>query len=273
MNGKDMGNSSYAIPTTSGRWHYNTNSDYVAIYYDADDINSVLIEKGTNWNNLLDDVILKSSRFFDSRVNGNIERTQFRDKNGEFDYIVIRTTALIACKFLIMGQDPDSPSLLAFDEEINFNVGLINSGETKLSHQVTPDSSKGVVTIKQLNTPDRCINLVDTRGTFTGIYDLIKIICTKEGDIGTAEVDIYTGNSTTGIKSVLSLSEQLVTGLYQTIGSGLQVRFQNTMSTNIMKVNDEWEIECFGKGEEIADLGYNSIKSTRITRGGIGVYN
>ena len=40
-----------------------------------------------------------------------------------------------------------------------------------------------------------------------------------------------------------------------------------------MKVNDEWEIECFGKGEEIADLGYNSIKSTRITRGGIGVYN
>ena len=116
------------------------------------------------------------------------------------------------------------------------------------------------------------LNLVDTRGNYSGIYDLIKIVCTTEGAIGTAKIDVYHGDSTNGVKSNKVLDNEIVTGLYQNIGSGLQVRFQGKNISSIMSLNDEWEIEAWGQGEELQDLGSNNILVTKMTRGGRGRY-
>jgi len=274
IDGKDWGEPARiisAIGEDSLKWYYNQADDVLYFFYDGN-ANDVLVEKGDNWTNLKKKIINKASRYFDSRVDSNISREQFRDKNGEFDYIVVRTTALIACKFLINGYEPDSPIAESFDEEINFNIELINKGEAKLSHQATTDSSSGIVRIIELGSPEKSLNLVDTRGSYTGVFDLIKVICTTPGAIGTAKVDVYTGDKTNGIKSKQSLSDQLVTGLYQSVGFGLEVRFQGAESTTIMRLNDEWEIEVRGLGEELQDLGAGNIRVTKMTRGGSGVY-
>ena len=281
VNGKDWGDPGKGIPDLVGnqpsqdiyKWIYEGRGDFVVVHIPdrLGDPNNYLMEIGQDWNDLVNRTIVRASRFFDSRVNANIERKQFKNAEGEYDYIVIRTTALIVCKFLMMGYDLDSPSLLAFEEEINFNIDLINSGQTKLSHQITPDASKGEVTIIKQAT-QAGLNLVDTRGSYTGVYDNIKIVCTTSGKIGVGKFDVYIGNATDGIKSYQSLKDQVVTGLYQTIGNGLQVRFQGQSLISTMQVNDEWQIECWGKGEEYSDLGYKSIISTKITRGGTGAY-
>lgn len=252
-------------------WFYDSRID--ALYFiSTTDPNSSLIEKGDNWKNVKSRVINRASRFFDSRVDANISREQFKDKNGEYDYIVVRTTALIACKFLINGYEPESTIALSFEEEINFNIDLINSGKAKLSHQVSSDSSQGVARIIKLTSSSNNLNLVDTRGNYSGVYDLIKIICTTAGAIGTAKIDVYHGDSTNGVKTNKVLEDEIVTGLYQTIGSGLQVRFQGKSITSTMSLDDEWEIEAWGQGEEINDLGSSNILVTKMTRGGRGVY-
>ena len=272
VGGKDQGEPARTINhlnDTHATWYYSEEEDFLVIY-SKKNLNENIVEKGDNWNNLKTKIIQKASRFFDSRVDANISREQFRDKNGEFDYIVVRTTALIACKFLISGYDPESVIALSFDEEINFNIDLINSGKAKLSHQVSSDSSQGIVRIIQLRDYVKNINLVDTRGNYTGKYDIIKVICTTGGVIGTAKIDVYHGDSTNGIKSNKVLEGEIVTGLYQTIGNGLEVRFQGGDIANIMTEGDEWEIEAWGKGEEINDLGSSNILVTKMTRGGRG---
>lgn len=272
INGKDQGNAATSFQTITeegNTWNYDSTTDRLVVYSE-EDLNTNLVEKGDNWVNVKNRIINQASRFFDSRVDASVSREQFRDKNGEYDYIVVRTTALLACKFLINGYDPESPIALSFDEEINFNIDLINTGKAKLSHQVSSDSSSGVVRIIKIVNPRNNLNLVDTRGHYNGVYDRIKVICTTKGVIGTAKIDVFNGDYTDGIKTHHILKDELVTGLYQNIGSGIQIRFQGKDSNSIMEINDEWEIEVFGKGEEIDDLGSNNIMVTKMTRGGRG---
>ena len=195
--GKDLGDaqSSSGAVDAVGEWYYDSSVDRLWYYFGSSNTKPIdmLMESGEDWATHQTDIIQKASSYFDSRVDANLPREQFKDANGEYDYLVIRTTALIACNFLVKAQNPLSEMIGVFEEEINFNLELINSGKSKLSYQVSGDSSKGFITeIVSPSTSDANggLYIVDTRGHYSGTYDRIKVIISTAGAVGTAKYDV-----------------------------------------------------------------------------------
>jgi len=264
--GQDLGNAeaNSGVVDVNGEWYYDSALDAVYYYNDATNPNDMIMEAGEDWATLVTRIIKNASRYFESRVDGNIPRDQWKDKEGNFDYMVIRTTSLIAVYFLLNAHNPGNELSLSFMEEINFNIDQINSGNSKLSYQVSSDSSQGMVREVTAPQDDNPIHIVDTRGNYTGIYDLIKIIITQSGAIGTSKFDVYVGGST-GLKANQIVTGELMTGQYQSIGNGLQIRFQGKDDSSIATVSDEWELEVWGVRESM-DGSPGSSTNTRMTR-------
>jgi hypothetical protein len=165
---------------------------------------------------------------------------------------------------MIRATDPTSEMASAFMEEAQGNIDDVNNGKAALSYQNTADSSKGV--IRDVGTVSGTVRPVDTRGHYSGTYDLIKImIDTTGGAIGTATYSVWTKD---GDKLGMNEGNQVVTteiinGDYQALAGGLQVRFSGTDFDSTASVNDTWEVEVQGWSEEV-DSG--SLKPIRMTR-------
>ena len=119
----------------SNQWMYDSERDW--IIYSAENPENLLAESGENWKTHQTDIIQKASAYLDSRIDANLPRRQFKNSDGEYDYLIVRTTALITASFLIKAHNPTSELLEKFEEEYNFNIDLINSGKAKLSYQVS----------------------------------------------------------------------------------------------------------------------------------------
>ena len=267
-NGEDLGaaQSAHTDLNVEGEWFYNSAED-VCYYYSASSPADKLIEAGEEFSALITRIMKNASRYVDSRVDAGIPRDAFKDKEGNYDYFLIRTTAIVAVYFLINSTMPNSEVSNKFLEEANFNIDQINTGKTKLSYQVSGDSASGV--LREVVSPQAAngLYIVDTRGHYTGVYDLMKIVISTAGAIGTAKYDVYHGDST-GLKQNKVVDGELITGKYQSIGSGLQVRFAGSTDASVASAGgtpDEWELECWGQYESLDDSP-GSGTNTRLTR-------
>jgi hypothetical protein len=202
----------------------------------------------------------------------NMPREAFKDKSGNFDYLIIRTTSLIAANFMIKSHDPNSELANALMAEAMMNIENINEGKAALSFQVTRDSSQGV--IRDVSYTDGSIRPVDTRGEWTGSYDLIKVIITTGGRIGTAKYSVYVKDGDK-LKSTQVVTDEIINGDYQSLASGLQIRFagenmnpDSGSTANASGTPDEWEIEVFGKYEDVDASSGKAVKMTRIRKYG-----
>ena len=263
--GEDLGpaQSFHTDLNTEGEWFYNSAED-VCYYYAASTPADKLMEAGEEFSTLITRIMKNASRYVDSRIDGGVPRDAFKDKEGNYDYFLIRTASLVSIYFLINATNPGSEVAEKFLAEANFNIDQINTGKTKLSYQVTADSASGVlreVTAPQAGNP---LYIVDTRGHYSGIYDLMKIVISTAGAIGTAKFDAYHGDST-GLKQNKVVDAELITGKYQSVGGGLQVRFSGSTDASAATVNDEWELECWGQYESLDDSP-GSGTNTRLTR-------
>jgi len=68
----------------------------------------------------------------DSMLDSMLPREQFKDQDGNYDYIIVRTTSLLACSFLIRASDPTSEIADALWGEADKNIASLNEGNTKL---------------------------------------------------------------------------------------------------------------------------------------------
>ena len=67
-----------------------------------------------------------------------------------------------------------------------------------------------------------------------------------------------------GLKTQIRVDSEVITGDYQILGSGLQIRFAGKDDSAVATAGDEWEIECIGKGERVDNSsGPNATKLTR----------
>ena len=263
--GEDLGpaQSAHTDLNTEGEWFYNSAED-VCYYYAASTPADKLMEAGEEFSTLITRIMKNASRYVDSRIDAGIPRDAFKDKEGNYDYFLVRTASLVSIYFLINSENPGSDVAEKFLAEANFNIEQINTGKTKLSYQVTGDSASGV--LREVVSPQagNALYIVDTRGHYTGIYDLMKIVISIAGAIGTAKYDVYHGDST-GLKQNKVVDAELITGKYQSVGGGLQVRFAGSTDASVATVNDEWELECWGQYESLDDSP-GSGTNTRLTR-------
>ena len=150
------------------------------------------------------------------------------------------------------------------------NIEALNTGKTRLSGNVTGDASKGIV--REVVAPQNAnaLHIVDTRGNYSGIYDLIKVVINTAGAIGTAKFDVY-GKSTDNLKDEKIVDAKIINGQYQSVGNGLQIRFAGKNSSSAATAGgtpDEWEIEVWGRMESMDD-NIGNVRSVKMTRGGV----
>ena len=276
VNGVNEGNpeSLKADVDANGKWFYDSTED--TCYYFNSDTNPVdlLMESGEDYSTLITRYISNASRFFDSRVDAGIPRDMFKNRKGEYDYMIVRTTALLAAYFLAQAKEPGSELAQQFLEEANFNIDQINNGKSKLSYQVSSDSSSGL--IREVVAPQNAnpLRIVDTKGRYSGTYDLLKVVISTAGKIGVAKFDVYAGDET-GLKKNKIVDGEIITGKYQSVGNGLQVRFSGTdddATATLGGTPDEWEIEVWGYQESM-DGSPGSGRNTQMTRRNSIVYN
>ena len=265
--GEDLGpaQSAHTDLNVLGEWFYNSAED-VCYYFDTSTGGPAdrLMEAGEEFSTLITRITKNASRYVDSRIDAGIPRDAFKDKEGNYDYFLIRTASLVSVYFLINAHTPGTEVAEKFLAEANFNIDQINTGKTKLSYQVTGDSASGVLREVVAPQADNALYIVDTRGHYTGIYDLMKIVISTAGAIGTAKYDVYHGDDT-GLKQNKVVDAELITGKYQSVGGGLQVRFAGSTDASEATVNDEWELECWGQYESLDDSP-GSGTNTRLTR-------
>ena len=263
VNGEDLGaaQSAHTDLNVEGEWFYNSAED-VCYYYSASTPLDKLMEGGEEFVGMVTQYRTDASRYLDSRLDPNLPREQLKDKSGNFDYMIIRTTALLAASFMIKTNNPTSEMATAFMEEANSNIDAMNNGNAALSWQNTSDGSKGVI---RDVTYTGTVRPVDTRGRWNGTYDLVKIKITTGGAIGTAKYSVWVkdGDKLGMNEGSQVVTDEIINGDYQNLSGGLQIRFAGTNFDSTAAVNDIWEVEVVGFAEEVDS---SSLKSIRMTR-------
>jgi len=263
VNGEDLGaaQSAHTDLNVEGEWFYNSAED-VCYYYSANTPLDKLMEGGEEFTTMVTQYRTDASRYLDSRLDPNLPREQLKDKSGNFDYMIIRTTALLAASFMIKTNNPTSEMATAFMEEANSNIDAMNNGNAALSWQNTSDGSKGVI---RDVTYTGTVRPVDTRGRWNGTYDLVKIKITTGGAIGTAKYSVWVkdGDKLGMNEGSQVVTDEIINGDYQNLSGGLQIRFAGTNFDSTAAVNDIWEVEVVGFAEEVDS---SSLKSIRMTR-------
>ena len=262
-------------PNANYEFRYSEGNDSVEVYIDTGSPADMLMEAGEDWATHKTDLLYKASRYFDSYVDASLPAQMSKNDEGEYPYLVIRTTAQICAYFLISAHDPENEDALRIKEEYEEILDKLINGQIKLDFEKSADSSKGI--IRELSASGT-LKPVDLRGSYRGgVYDKIRIEIETAGVIGTAKYSVWTvGNDKLGInKGNLAVDSEIITGEYQSLSGGLQVRFgastptgTNGNTDNLMTasatLHDVWEVEVWGVGEEIDDA--RGIKSANLTR-------
>ena len=247
----------------SNEWFYDSYADHV-VMYSATNPNDLLMEAGEDFSTLITRITGNASRYLDAKLDPNLPKEQLKDKEGNFDYIIVRTTALIAATFMIRAHDPTSEVANALMEDAQSNIDALNKGAASLSWQTTGDSSKGI--IRDVSYTSGSVRPVDTRGRWSGSFDLIRVKIETGGAMdGTATYSVWVKDSD---KLGNQQGNQIVTaekinGDYQTLAGGLQIRFGGSSKTSVATATNEWEIEVAGWQEEVDNYAVNYVKMTR----------
>ena len=250
-------------PSVDGGWLYDSDNDFVVMSVtDGTNPSDNHMEAGEDFYTLIARITANASRYLDAKLDPNLPKEQLKDKEGNFDYIIVRTTALIAAAFLIKSENPTSEIAIALMEDAQGNIDALNSGAAALSWQTTGDSSKGI--IRDITYAAGAVRPVDTRGRWSGSWDLIKVTISSAtaGVIGTAKYNVYVKDSD-GLKNNQVVTEEVITGDYQPLAGGLQIRFGGSTDASVATASNEWEVEVAGWAEEVDNSAINSVKMTR----------
>ena len=261
VNGEDLGaaHSAHTDLNVEGEWFYNSAED-VCYYYSASSPADKLMEAGEEFTAMITQFRTDASRYLDSKLDPNLPREQLKDKSGNFDYMIIRSSALIASAFLIRATDPTNATATALMEEAQGNIDALNSGGAALSWQTTRDASRGI--IRDVTYTDGKIRPVDTRGMWNGTFDLVKVKIITGGVLGTATYSVWTKDSDT-LKTNQVVTAEKINGDYQSLAGGLEIRFAGETDATVATANNEWEIEVMGATEHIDASGVKSVNNSR----------
>jgi len=244
---------------SANNWYYDSYLDHTLLYSTTNP-NDLNVEAGEDFSTLITRMTANASRYLDAKLDPNLPKEQLKDKEGNYDYIIVRTTALLAAVFLIRSHDPTSEVATAMMEDAMGNIDALNKGGAALSWQTTGDSSKGV--IRDVTYTSGSIRPVDTRGRWSGSWDLIKIKVIGGGVLGTATYSVWVKDGES-LKNRQVITAEKITGDYQHIANGIEIRFGGSADDSVATANDEWEMEVAGWREEVDNSSINSVKMTR----------
>ena len=267
VNGEKLGDAESSEPNANKEWRWVEEDDSLEFFstaYTDSTIHDQLIEAGEDWDTLITRITGNASRYLDAKLDPNLPKEQLKDKAGNYDYIIVRTAALIAATFLIRSHDPTSEVANALMEDAQGNIDALNKGGAALSWQTTGDSSKGI--IRDVSYTSGSVRPVDTRGRWSGTFDLIRVMIVTGGALdGTATYSVWVkdGDKLGNQQGSQVVTAEKINGDYQSLAGGLQIRFGGSTKTSVATATNEWEIEVAGWQEEVDNSAINSVKMTR----------
>ena len=265
VDGEDLGpaQSAHTDLNVEGEWFYNSAED-VCYYYSASTPSDKLMEGGEEFVGMVTQYRADASRYFDSRVDPSLPKNQLKDKAGNYDYMVVRSVGLIAACFMIKTKDHASELATSFMEEAENNIALLNEGKAALSWQNTADAPQG--TIRDVSYTDGSVRPVDTRGEYSGTFDLIRVLIVAGGAMdGTATYSVWVkdGDKLGNQQGNQVVTAEKINGDFQALAGGLQIRFGGNTKTSVATATNEWEVEVTGRGEYVDSSDMKAIKLTR----------
>ena len=261
-NGQDLGSAeaNSGAVTSNGEWFYESSLDAVYYYNSATNPADMIMEAGEDFATLTQRYRENASRHLESLIDSRLSAEISKDREGNYPYIIKRATALIAISQLLKADDPASEVAGAFMEEATEYIEGLRSGDIQLPHQVTGDSSYGVV--RDVTYTSGAIRPVQTRGAYQGTYDLIKVKIIDAGAIGTATYSVWE-KSSTDLKSSQVVTAKTINGDFQECAGGLEIRFAGGTDATTATANNEWEIECHGISEDVRSSNTGNIRMSR----------
>tara|TARA_R100000315_G_scaffold45369_1_gene20498 strand:- start:5013 stop:5993 length:981 start_codon:yes stop_codon:yes gene_type:complete len=240
-------------PNANNEFNYSSSTDSLQYYLSGSsvsDLNSKVVEAGQDWATLKQAVVNEQASFIRSYLN---DRSIYKRNNSNYqgpenrsyDFVIIRSNALLACADLVRSQDNEKADQL-YDLAMGDNGLLtrLKRGDFALWHETTK-STQGDPTISEIsvnaNTTGYIEDIKMTSPALTD-YDQVVVEIQTGGTfvLGTASpvyYNVYVKDST-GLKMHKIVDNQQVIGDYQDCAYGSQVRFQ----TGVYTSSDQWLI-------------------------------
>ena len=263
VDGESLGSaqSAHTDLNVEGEWFYNSTDD-VLYYYSASTPIDKLMEAGELFTAMVTQFRTDASRYLDSRLDPKLPKSQWKNSAGEFDYIIVRTSALIAATFMVRSKDPSSELATSLEAEYENNIKLLNEGRASLGFQNTGDASMGI--IRDVLYTAGTMRPVDLKGRAGGVdFDLIKVKIIDAGVFGTGTYSVWTKDGDL-LKNNQVVTAEKITGDYQPLAHGLQIRFGSDSDSDQATQNDEWEVEVRGYNEEIDTGDLKGVTMNRV---------
>ena len=194
--GKDLGSAQANSGVVNGNdeWYYESTLDATYYYNSATSPNDMVMESGEDSATYTQRYRRNASRFVEAKLDSRMASEINLDREGAYPYIIKRTTALVAVGMMLKADDPMSEVADAFIEEANEYLAGLKSGEIQLPSSVTGDSPYGI--IRDVTYTSGKVRPIQTRGSYAGTYDLIKVKIIDAGAIGTATYSVWEKSST-----------------------------------------------------------------------------
>ena len=261
-NGQDLGSAeaNSGAVTSNGEWFYESTLDAVYYYNSATSPNDMVMESGEDATTFTQRYRRNASRYVESRLDSRMASEISLDREGAYPYIIKRTTALVAVGMMLKSDDPMNEVAGAFMEEADEYLVGLKSGDIQIPTSVTGDAPYGV--IRDVTYTAGRVRPIQTRGSYLGTYDLIKVKIIDAGAIGTATYSVWE-KSSTDLKATQVVTAETINGDYQQCAGGLEIRFAGATDSTVATANDEWEIEVYGTGEDVRTSNVGNINMTR----------
>jgi len=270
--GQDLGVEAGSEPSSGGEWRYTDNLiQYFETSTNVSQLNGSIWEIGQDTDTLITGTIIpRASDMIRSMVQQPLyprKGVGIASKTGhDYPEVIVMATAYQAASLIVGVYDTELRDELAgqvMNVEETGIIDKIRNGSISLYQHNDMALNKGVVRKKSVNA-NSTADIVDIRGRCTVEYDLIEVKIDSSGGTLTRGTDNTSitfstkGHSSAGLQTSDLVTNQIISGGYDSIGRGLEVRF----SYGVLNTNDSWEIECSG----ILETQATPVKMVRAER-------
>jgi len=232
-------------------------------------LNSAVFESGQDWDNLKSTVCKEQADMMRSYLNRPIYKKLNSTYQGAseraYDFIIVRINSILACADLVRSSDPekaDAIEALAINGDGSGLLDKLKRREYVMSNETSFASEKGVIQeISVHANTTGYIEDIKLNGPPSVDYDEVRVVISTGGTfaVGTAspvKYDVYVKDDT-GIRMHKVVSAEQMSGDYQQLAYGAQIRFQAGVYTS----SDEFAIIF-----QSSEIPVGTVKSGQIYR-------
>jgi len=242
-------------PNANNEFEYDAGSDRLQFFMgglSTSSMNSTVFEAGQDWDSLKTTVCKEQADRIRSYLNRPIYKRGNSSYQGasdrDYDFIVVRINAILACADLIRSQDAERADAI---EDMATNVegtGLLDKLKRKeyvLWNETSFRSEGGVISEVSLDSSTTgYIEDIKLDGPPGVDYDEVRVVITSGaggtftvGTTSAVKYDVYVKDST-GLRMSKVIDGEIINGSYQPLAYGAQIRWQS----GIYVASDEWGI-------------------------------